>query len=91
VQLVPKKPFNTDDQHADIRCSGSRCAREEQEYEYRNEHPVRAIEDFVIGLCAIPEEHFRPGSVYEYLTGHPVDESLSDGTFFSARTTTRGI
>lgn len=51
-----------------------------------------AIEDFVTGLCAIPEEHFRPGSVYEYLTGHPVDEgSLGRYLFFSKNHYTRNL
>ncbi len=50
------------------------------------------IDQFVSGLCAIPEDDFRVGSVYEYLKGHPVDErSLDPYVFFSRNHYTRNL
>lgn len=50
------------------------------------------IEQFVTGLCAIPEENFRVGSVYDYLTRNPVDErSLDPYVFFSKNHYTRNL
>lgn len=50
------------------------------------------IEQFVTGLCAIPEEDFRVGSVYDYLTRNPVDErSLDPYVFFSKNHYTRNL
>ncbi len=50
------------------------------------------IEQFVTGLCAIPEEDFRVGSVYDYLTRHPVDErSLEPYVSFSKNHYTRNL
>jgi Cysteine dioxygenase type I len=50
------------------------------------------IDHFVGGLCAIPEDDFRVGSVYEYLKGHPVDEgSLAPYIFFSKNHYTRNL
>jgi cysteine dioxygenase len=50
------------------------------------------IDQFVTGLCAIPEEDFRVGSVYDYLKSHPVDErSLDPYVFFSKNHYTRNL
>lgn len=50
------------------------------------------IEQFVTGLCAIPEEEFRVGSVYEYIKDHPVDEkSLEPYFFFTNNHYTRNL
>ena len=53
---------------------------------------VVSIDQFVTGLCAIPEEHFRVGTVYEYIKDHPVDErSLERYLFFSKNHYTRNL
>jgi len=53
---------------------------------------VVSIDQFVTGLCAIPEEHFRVGTVYEYIRDHPVDErSLEPYLFFSENHYTRNL
>jgi cysteine dioxygenase len=53
---------------------------------------VVTIDQFVTGLCAIPEDHFRPGTVYDYIKDHPVDEaSLEPYTFFSKNHYTRNL
>lgn len=50
------------------------------------------IEQFVTGLCAIPEERFRVGTVYEYIKNHPVDErSLEPYVLFSKNHYTRNL
>jgi cysteine dioxygenase len=50
------------------------------------------IEQFVTGLCAIPEEQFRVGAVYDYLKSHPVAEgSLDRYLFFSNNHYTRNL
>jgi len=51
-----------------------------------------SIEEFVNGLCSIPEQDFRVGSVYDYLKSHPVDEgSLEQYLFFSKKHYTRNL
>jgi cysteine dioxygenase len=51
-----------------------------------------SIDQFVNGLCAIPEEHFRVGTVYEYIKDHPVDErSLEPYLLFSKNHYTRNL
>ena len=53
---------------------------------------VVTIDQFVTGLCAVPEEDFRVGSVYDYLKNHPVDErSLDPYLFFSRNHYTRNL
>lgn len=53
---------------------------------------VVSIDQFVTRLCAIPEEDFRIGTVYEYLKSHPVDEgSLEKYLFFSKNHYTRNL
>ena len=53
---------------------------------------VVSIDQFVNGLCAIPEGDFRIGSVYDYLKSHPVDErSLDPYLFFSKTHYTRNL
>lgn len=53
---------------------------------------VVAIDQFVTGLCAIPEGHFRVGTVYEYIKNHPVDEhSIEPYVFFSKNHYTRNL
>jgi len=53
---------------------------------------VVSIDQFVTGLYAIPEEHFRVGTVYEYIRDHPVDErSLEPYLFFSENHYTRNL
>jgi cysteine dioxygenase len=53
---------------------------------------IAPIDQFVAGLCAIPEENFRPGTVYDYLKSHPVDEhSLTQYLFFSKKHYTRNL
>ena len=55
---------------------------------------VRAvsIEEFVIGLRAIPEDSFHVGPVYDYLKSRPVDErSLEPYLFFSKNHYTRNL
>lgn len=50
------------------------------------------LDQFVSGLCAIPEEHFCPGDVYEYLKDNPVDrDSLAPYMFFSKDHYTRNL
>jgi cysteine dioxygenase len=50
------------------------------------------LDQFVAGLCAIPEEHFCPGDVYEYLKDNPVDrDSLAPYLFFSKDHYTRNL
>lgn len=50
------------------------------------------IDQFVAGLCAIPEEHFRPGEVYDYLKSNPVDRhSLTPYLYFSKNHYTRNL
>lgn len=50
------------------------------------------LDRFITGLCAIPEEHFRPGQVYEYLKDNPVDgHSLTPYLFFSKHHYTRNL
>jgi len=50
------------------------------------------IEEFVNGLCSVPEQDFRVGSVYDYLKSHPVDEkSLERYLFFSQKHYTRNL
>ncbi len=53
---------------------------------------VGSIDQFVNGLCAIPEEHFRVGTVYEYIKDHAVDErSLEPYLLFSKNHYTRNL
>jgi cysteine dioxygenase len=53
---------------------------------------VVTIDQFVTELCAIPEEDFRAGLVYDYLKSHPVDEgSLERYLFFSRNHYTRNL
>jgi cysteine dioxygenase len=50
------------------------------------------IDQFVAGLCGIPEERFGVGTVYEYLRDHPVDErSMEPYIFFSKNHYTRNL
>ncbi len=50
------------------------------------------IEQLIAGLCAIPDESFRAGTVYDYLKEHPVDEaSLQPYLLFSRRQYTRNL
>lgn len=51
-----------------------------------------SIDQFVAGLCAIPERDFRVGRVYDYAKTHPVDEaSLAPYLFFSKNHYTRNL
>lgn len=51
-----------------------------------------SIDQFVTGLCAIPQEDFRAGVVYDYLKSYPVDDrSLSQYLFFSKNHYTRNL
>ena len=51
-----------------------------------------SLEQFVAGLCAIPEDHFRPGDVYEFLKNNPVDpNTLTPYLFFSKNHYTRNL
>ncbi|HKA19129.1 MAG TPA: cysteine dioxygenase family protein [Blastocatellia bacterium] len=53
---------------------------------------IVSIDQFVAGLCAIPEEDFRPGIVYDYLRNRVVDQnSLEPYTFFSKNHYTRNL
>ena len=53
---------------------------------------ARSIEQFVSGLCEIPEEDFCVGDVYEYIKNSPVDEhSLEPYLFFSTKHYTRNL
>ena len=50
------------------------------------------IDEFVTRLCAIPEENFHTGNVYEFIKNHPVDQaSLEPYTFFSRSHYTRNL
>ena len=50
------------------------------------------LDQFVAGLCAIPDERFCPGDVYDYLKDHPVDRhSLGPYLFFSKDHYTRNL
>lgn len=50
------------------------------------------LDQFVSALCAIPEEDFRVGAVYNYVESHPVDEgSLTRYLFFSKHHYTRNL
>lgn len=50
-----------------------------------------AVDQFVAGLCAIPEEEFG-GAVYDYVKSHPVDErSLRPYLFYNANNYTRNL
>jgi cysteine dioxygenase len=50
------------------------------------------LDQFVTGLCAIPEEHFRVGEVYDYLKNKPVDRhSLTPYLYFSRNHYTRNL
>jgi len=50
------------------------------------------VDQFIAGLCAIPEEEFSVGTVHEYLKGNPVDErSLQPYLFFSKHRYTRNL
>lgn len=51
-----------------------------------------SIDQFVAGLCAIPEEDFRAGVVHDYLKKHPVDESsIAQYLFFTRNHYTRNL
>jgi cysteine dioxygenase len=53
---------------------------------------VVPIDEFISGLCAIPEHDFHIGTVYDYLKIHPVDEgSLERYLFFSTNHYTRNL
>jgi len=53
---------------------------------------VVTLDQFVAGLCAIPEERFQPGEVFEYLKANPVDRSsLTPFLFFSKNHYTRNL
>jgi cysteine dioxygenase len=53
---------------------------------------VVSIDQFVAGLCALPEAEFRAGVVYDYLKSNPVDESsLAQYLFFSRNHYTRNL
>lgn len=50
------------------------------------------IDQFVTGLCSISEESFKIGTIYNYLTEHPVEkESLQPYLFFSKKFYTRNL
>lgn len=51
-----------------------------------------SVDEFAAGLCAIPQEDFHPGTVYDYLASHPVDErSLEQYLIFSRKHYTRNL
>ena len=51
-----------------------------------------SIEQFISGLCEIPEPDFRVGTVYDYIKSSPVDEhSLEPYLFFSNKHYTRNL
>jgi len=53
---------------------------------------VVSVNQFVTGLCGIPEEDFHVGTVYDYLKSHPVHEpSLAQYLFFSKNHYTRNL
>ena len=50
------------------------------------------LDQFIAGLCAVPEERFRPGDVYEFLKNNPVDpQTLAPYFFFSKNHYTRNL
>jgi cysteine dioxygenase len=50
------------------------------------------LDQFVAGLCAIAEERFCPGEVYDYLKSNPVDRhSLTPYLYFSKNHYTRNL
>src|SRR5262245_18267411 len=50
------------------------------------------VDQFVEGLCAIPDEDFRIGHVYDFIQSHPVDaESLARYFYFSKNHYTRNL
>jgi len=54
--------------------------------------PIVTIDRFIAGLCAIPEEDFKIGTVYDYVKAHPVDgDSLHPYLYFSHRHYTRNL
>ena len=56
--------------------------------------PVAAVtvEQFVEGLCAIPDEDFRIGRVYDFIESHPVDAQwLTQYFHFSKNHYTRNL
>jgi len=54
--------------------------------------PTTTVDQFITGLCGIPDEEFRVGTVYDYLKQHPVDEeSLQPYLFFSKKQYTRNL
>jgi len=51
-----------------------------------------SIDQFITGLCEIPEENFRVGTVYDYIKNHPIDpSSLERYSFFSKNHYTRNL
>ncbi|HSB09558.1 MAG TPA: cysteine dioxygenase family protein [Blastocatellia bacterium] len=51
-----------------------------------------SIDEFVRGLCAIPDADFGIGTVYDFIAAHPVDQaSLDRYLFFSAKHYTRNL
>jgi cysteine dioxygenase len=51
-----------------------------------------AVDEFVAGLRAIPDEQFGVGTVYQYIKAHPVDErSITPYLFFSSNHYTRNL
>jgi cysteine dioxygenase len=54
--------------------------------------PSVPVDEFVAGLCDIPEARFRVGTVYDYLQRHPVDEgSLTPYLYISEQHYTRNL
>ncbi|MGI8782544.1 MAG: cysteine dioxygenase [Acidobacteriota bacterium] len=54
--------------------------------------PTVPIDQFISGLCAIPETDFTVGKLYDFLRKHPVDEqSLTPYLFFSKSHYTRNL
>jgi len=50
------------------------------------------VDQFVEGLCAIPDEDFRIGHVYDFIQSHPVDaESLTKYFYFTRNHYTRNL
>ena len=50
------------------------------------------VSEFARGLCAIPDQDFGIGKVYDFIAAHPVDESSLDPyLFFSANHYTRNL
>ena len=51
-----------------------------------------SIDQFIHGLCEIPEENFRVGTVYDYIKHHPIKlSSLERYSFFSKNHYTRNL